>query len=138
MTIKFERHMRIILAQMKRARFAALLCLLPQTSKAAVGDLGAVAIAALTIYAALWVSVTLAVFLLLRRKLSLAKCSGWSMLFLILLVPALDVFMGCAAALDQRSTYRTEYTREPLTVYGVDSVGVIGTSGAGPLPRPSP
>lgn len=115
--------MKIIQAQIKRAMLPVLLFLFPLTSNAGVGSLGSVAVTALKIFAALWGSATLAIFLLLRRKLSLVKCFGWSMLFLFspVLLQALAILWGVTVgyALGAIGTDRVEHTRAPLTVYGV-------------------
>jgi len=79
---------------------------------------------AVTIVAALWGTATLVVFLLLRRKLSLAKCLGSSVLFFISpgLLLALAVLWSFAMkySFGEGEIYKTKHTREPLAVYGVD------------------
>jgi hypothetical protein len=115
--------MKIIFRPMKRAVLPLLLALFSPASNADVGNLGGVALTALTIFAALWSSATLALFWLLRRKLSLVKRIHWSTLFLfspaILLALAILASFAKKYVFGDGDIYKSESTREPLAVYGV-------------------
>ncbi|MDO3623344.1 hypothetical protein Q3O98_19905 [Ralstonia pseudosolanacearum] len=103
----------------KRAKLALLLVLFPLTSHADVGSLGGVVATAFTMFATLWGTLTLFMFLLLGRKLALGKRLGWTALFLLSPVLLLGLALLAAYALGEGITDKTEITREPVMVYGV-------------------
>ncbi|MDR3446991.1 MULTISPECIES: hypothetical protein [unclassified Dyella] len=67
----------------QRIPFALLLGLFPLSSHADVGSLGGLAVAAFEIVTVFWLCLTVVVFLLLRKRLSLLKRIGAALLFLV-------------------------------------------------------
>lgn len=71
----------------KTAPCALSLALVPAVCRADVGSLGHLVVTALAAFLAVWGALSLAVFLLLRRKKPAARRFGWAALFF--LAPAL-------------------------------------------------
>ncbi|WP_414448041.1 hypothetical protein AB4851_00925 [Burkholderia sp. 22PA0099] len=121
---EFDRHpVRLNLLSITRLRLGALvlppLALFPSASRADVGSLGAVAMAAFTVFVAIWGGLTLFVGLWLCRRLSVVKRLAWSALFFCLPAIYLAVSLLSSYALGEGTRLRTEVTKQPLEVSGV-------------------
>ncbi|NTX30502.1 hypothetical protein HT746_25865 [Burkholderia pyrrocinia] len=110
------RHIRSRFA--KLALPALLLAPFPSASHAEAGELGGIAMAAVTFSSAVWVVLTLAVFVWFFRRLPLLKRLACTVLFFCL--PALLIGgMGLAEYALDGYTDRPEVTAKPLVVLGV-------------------
>lgn len=111
--------MRTETTSMTRAvLLAPALALLPAVARADVGSLGGVAMIALGVLAAIWVALTLLVFVLPRRSLSVGKRLAWAVLFLVSPVLLFSAVVLKEYVLDERVTYVSQVTRKPLFVAG--------------------
>lgn len=97
---------------------ALLLVLFPPSSHADVGSLGGLAVAAFEIATVFWLCLTIGVFLLLRKRLSLLKRIGAALLFLIspLLMLAWALFKEYM--FDDYSSEATETAAKPVQAAG--------------------
>lgn len=93
--------------------------LLPSTSYADVGSLGALGLAAFTVLVAIWGGLTLFVGLWLCRRLPVLKRLAWSVLFFCLPAIYLAVSLFASYALGEGTRLRTEVTKHPVAVSGV-------------------
>jgi hypothetical protein len=94
------------------------LALFPVVSHAEAGELGGIALFAFTAFLVFWGGLTLLVFLLALRKLSLGKRLGLSVLFLFAPVLLLSLELLREYAFDESASEVTEITRKPLILYG--------------------
>ncbi|MDP9651653.1 hypothetical protein [Paraburkholderia caledonica] len=98
---------------------ALLFLLLPTVSHAEAGELGGVAVFAVTVCSLIWVTLTLLVFLLFRRRLPILKRIGLSALFLFLPVLLLGGEFLKEYAFGEYTSTRTEVTTKSSDVLGV-------------------
>ncbi|MGS0895425.1 hypothetical protein ACVBGC_23255 [Burkholderia stagnalis] len=93
--------------------------LLPSIAHAEAGELGGIAMAALTFSSVVWVVLTLLVFLLLLRRLTPWKRFGLTLLFFFLPVLLLGGELLKEYAFGESTSNRTEITTKPMVVLGV-------------------
>ncbi|AXF25594.1 hypothetical protein CUJ89_34665 [Burkholderia pyrrocinia] len=91
--------------------------LFPSVSRAEAGELGGIAMAALTVASVFWVVLTLVVFVLLRRRMPILKRLACTVLFFFLPALLLGGELLKEYALDGYSG-RDEVTTQPLVVLG--------------------
>lgn len=94
------------------------LALFPSVSHAEAGELGGIAMAALTVASVFWVVMTLVVFALLLRRMPMPKRLAFTVLFFFLPALLLGGELLKEYALDGYSG-RDEVTTQPLVVLGV-------------------
>lgn len=95
---------------------ALLLALLPTLCYADVGDLAGIALIAMGVLLATWTGLSLIVFLIARRKVSVWKRLGFASLFFISPALLIGLLVLKAYVFGDRPTEVTETTHQPLVV----------------------
>ncbi|MEK6350055.1 MAG: hypothetical protein V4764_21410 [Burkholderia sp.] len=98
------------------AGLLTLLALFPATSRADVGDLGAIVDVVLMAGLVIWGAVALFVGLWVCRRQSVLRRVGWSVLVFCFPAICVGVMLGAGYLLDQSTRNVTELTKRPVDV----------------------